>query len=350
MYATWYENVISGRKRGILASFALAVLTLLSVLYLFAYFLRSLAYKLRLKKVRRLPKKVISVGNITVGGTGKTPFVEAVVRIAREKKLRSVILSRGYGARDGAPSDEFLVLKENLPGVPHYARPDRYGAGMAALEKDNPDMFVLDDGFQHWRLERDLDIVLVDALNPFGYGWISPRGMLREPLGALRRADMIVITRSDQVEQHIVDMLKASLRKMNPGAPLLVTSHDIRGLRNVHNQKKRDMEILKGKKVLGFCGIGNPRAFHGLLNHTGAQVAAFHAFRDHFRYSSEIVELISREAGLLGCTALVTTQKDGVKLREYKVEPEILELLIEVKITEGIEHLQEKITELAGAS
>ena len=350
MYSTWYENVVSGRKKGILASFALAVFALLSIIYLFAYFLRVLAYKLRFRKVRKLPRKVISVGNLTVGGTGKTPFVEAVVRMIREKKYNPVILSRGYGARDGKPSDEFLVLKENLPRVSHYTQPDRYRAGMTAIEKDNPDVFVLDDGFQHWRLERDLDIVLVDALNPFGYGWISPRGMLREPLGALRRADMIVITRSDQVEQRILEMLKASLRKLNGEAPLLVARHEIRHIRSIHTQKKRDRNYLEDKKVLGFCGIGNPRAFHGLLSHIGAQVASFHAFRDHFQYSSEVVNLMSEEARLLGCTALVTTQKDGVKLREYKTEPEILELLIEVKIVEGIGELQERITRLLEAS
>jgi tetraacyldisaccharide 4'-kinase len=174
--------------------------------------------------------------------------------------------------------------------------------------------------------------------------------MLREPLGALKRADMMVITRSDQVEPRIMDMLKGSLRKVNPEAPLLVSRHEVKALRNVHTQKSRDRNFLKGKKVLGFCGIGNPRAFHGLLNHLGAEVASFHAFRDHFRYSSEIVGLMAKEAGLLGCDALVTTQKDGVKLREHKVESEILEVLIEVKITEGLEHLQESIDRLTGAN
>lgn len=350
MYGTWYENVVSGRKKGILASLVLAVFALLSVLYLFAYLLRALAYRLRLKRARKLPRRVISVGNLTLGGTGKTPFVEAIVRMVKEKKFKPVILSRGYGAQDGKVSDESLILKENVPRIPHYERPDRYRAGMEALEKENPDVFVLDDGFQHWRLHRDLDIVLVDALNPFGYGWISPRGMLREPLGALRRADMIVITRADQVEQRIVDMLRKSLRRFNADAPLLVSHHEVRELRNVHTQKKRDVSVLKGMKVLGFCGIGNPRAFHGLLNHLGVEVAAFHAFRDHFRYSSEIVDLILKEAKLLGCEALVTTQKDGVKLREYKTEPELLEILIEVRITEGFEHLQSRISALLGAN
>jgi tetraacyldisaccharide 4'-kinase len=338
--------VASGEKKGIVASVALAVFTLLSLAYLLLHLLRALAYKLHLRRVRRLPKKVVSVGNLTMGGTGKTPFVEMLSRMRRERNRKPVILSRGYGSKDGTPSDEFLILRENLPKVGHYANPNRYQAGMEALAKENPDIFLLDDGFQHWQLGRDLDIVLVDALNPFGYGRLTPRGMLREPLGALRRAGMFVITRSDQVQPQIIDALRQSLAKFNPGAPVLVSHHEARSLRNAHTQKKRDIEFLKGRKVLGFCGIGNPRAFHGLLVHLGAQVAAFHVFRDHFRYSPEIVELMSKEAKLLGCEALVTTQKDGVKLRDFKTEPPLLELLIAVKITEGCQQLESRLAGL----
>ena len=348
MYATWYESVVSGEKKGLLASFALAIFTFLSIVYLLLHLLRRLAYKLHLRPVRSLPKKVISVGNLTVGGTGKTPFIETLSGMLRKRKLKPVILSRGYGSADGVLSDEYLVLKENLPEVPHYTGPNRYRTGMAVLEKEDPDVFLLDDGFQHWQLERDLDIVMIDALNPYGYGRLTPRGMMREPLGALERADMFVITRSDQVEPKIIKILKESLHKFNPQAGLVISQHRVSSLRHVKTREKKHPDFLKGKKVLGFCGIGNPRAFHGMLNHLGAQIAEFHAFRDHFRYTAEIVQLMSKEAKLLGCSVLVTTQKDGVKLREFKTELPVYELLIEMKITEGLKELEDKLSVLMG--
>lgn len=346
MYATWYERVISGNVKGILPSFALAIFTLLSLVYLLLHFLRAAAYKLHLRKIHVLPCKVVSVGNLTVGGTGKTPFIELLSRILKKMEFKPVILSRGYGSRDGLPSDEYMVLKENVPEVPHYVNPSRYHGGLDALSKENPDVFLLDDGFQHWRLKRDMDVVLIDALNPFGYGKLTPRGMLREPLSALKRADMFVVTRGDQVQPRILQALKDSLVKFNPDAPLIVSHHEARGLRDVRTGKKLDTGYLKGRKALGFCGIGNPRAFHALLVHCGAQVASFHAFRDHFRYTQEIVQLMSEEAKLLGCDALVTTQKDGVKLGDFETELPVLEFLIGVSITEGSEELESRLLKL----
>lgn len=346
MHATWYERVVSGDEKGLLASVMLAILTMVSMVYAVGHLLRAAAYKLHLRRIRSLPRKVVSIGNLTVGGTGKTPFVEALARMVKEKSYKPVILSRGYGSADGAVSDEYMVLAENLPEVGHYTHPSRYRAGMEAVGKENPDIFLLDDGFQHWQLRRDLDIVLVDALNPFGYGRLTPRGMLREPLRALRRADVFVITRSNQAQVRVIDSLKQTLRRFNPEAPLVVTHHEVRGLRDVRTRKGRDVESLKGKKVLGFCGIGNPRAFHGLLVHLGVQVVAFHAFRDHQRYTPPFLGLVVKEAQLRGCSALVTTQKDAVKLRDYETELPILELLIGMRITEGREELEERLAGL----
>jgi tetraacyldisaccharide 4'-kinase len=346
MYATWYERVISGNRRGLVAALALGVFTLLSMVYLLLHGIRLLAYKLGLRRVRSLPRAVISVGNLTVGGTGKTPFVEKLSRLALEMKHKPVILSRGYGSKNGVASDEALLLKENLPNVPHYTGASRYEAGLNALNEVHPDVFLLDDGFQHWQLRRDMDIVLVDALNPFGYGRLTPRGMLREPLGALRRADVFVITRGDQVESRILEVLKESLAKFNSGAPVFVSRHRVSGIRNVRNQKEMQIASLKGRKVLGFCGIGNPRAFHGLLIHLGVQVAAFHAFRDHFRYTQELLELMVKEGMLLNCEFLATTQKDAVKLRDVKSDLPILEILIKAELTEGYEELKERMAVL----
>jgi len=346
MHATWYEKVISGEKKGIKAAFALTVFSMLSMVYLVLHSLRGLFYVLHLRRVRSLPRKVISVGNITVGGTGKTPFIEMLARLFQNKGLKPAILSRGYGSAEGSFSDEYLVLQENLPDVPHYTGPNRYLSGVKALEKENPDVFLLDDGFQHWQLKRDLDIVLIDALNPFGYGRLTPRGMLREPLGALKRADIFVITRSEQVDERILAVLKESLRRFNATAAIAVSSHEIVSLRNIGNRKSHKLDFIKGEKILGFCGIGNPRAFHGILKHLGADVVSFHPFRDHFKYGGEIIQLMADEAKLLECKALVTTQKDGVKLRDMKTALPLLEVQIELVVSEGMAEIEKRTTGL----
>ena len=266
---------------------------------------------------RPLGRPVISVGNITCGGTGKTPTVEMVVRDLLDLGRRPAILSRGYGANPqrGLPqSDEYHVLAANLPGVPHYQGADRLRSGRRAVG-EGADVLVLDDGFQHVRLRRDLDLVLVDALDPFGRGRLLPAGLLREPIGALRHAQLLGITRVDLEEDSRVEALSDYLTGRFPELPQVRLAARAQGwfaLDGSGSSVGRD--DLKNRDVLAFCGIGNPEAFRRQLLREGLRLKEWLPFTDHHRYTRRDVERIARRARELAVGAVVTTQKDAVKL------------------------------------
>jgi tetraacyldisaccharide 4'-kinase len=256
------------------------------------------------KNVNHVGVPVISIGNLTVGGTGKTPCVEYVARLLREHEVQVAILSRGYGS-DAGRNDEAMVLEENLPDVPHYQDPDRVAIARTAIEESESEVLVLDDGFQHRRLARDLDIVLIDATDPWSGGYLFPRGGLREPRRNLRRAGFVVLTRCDAVEPGAVEQLTNEVRTLAPGIDIAKTIH-----------APVDSFTFRGKHVGAFCGIGNPEAFRRTLQSLGAEVIEFRAFPDHYPYRREDVDELQKWAATLpadGC--VVTTQKDWVKLR-----------------------------------
>jgi tetraacyldisaccharide 4'-kinase len=257
---------------------------------------------------------VVSVGNLTLGGTGKTPCVEWVARFYRERELQVTILSRGYGAEQGR-NDEAMVLEENLPDVPHLQGPDRVALAGTAVEELEAELLILDDGFQHRRLRRDLDIVLIDATVPPARDRLFPRGTLREPAGDLRRASAVLLTRCDQVPAAEVELIRAWLGRKCPGVPVATTEH--RPLELVGcDGPTEPVSALEGRTVGAFCGIGNPGAFRATLEGLGARVAEFRAFPDHHPYTRADVDELSRWAAALPTGALVaTTQKDWVKLR-----------------------------------
>ncbi|MCX5655460.1 MAG: tetraacyldisaccharide 4'-kinase [Planctomycetota bacterium] len=249
--------IVSGERRGPAAALARGGLALLAGLYRAALALRDIWFRLP-GAARRASRPVVSVGNLTVGGTGKTPMVAYLARLVGEMGGRPVILSRGYGAASGGPNEEAIELARLCPGVPHLQNPDR----LAALEgwiAGNPcDVAILDDGFQHRRLARNLDIVLVDALRPFGFGHLLPRGLLREPLSALRRADMIVITRAELVTPEGVKLLKQTIAAhVRPGTPLLLARHAPAGLL-MADGSRRDAASLKGQDIAAACAPARP--------------------------------------------------------------------------------------------
>src|SRR3954470_198255 len=203
-----YLRLIRGESRGLTAGAARAVLGLGAAGYGLAMAARNFAFDRGWRTVHRASVPVVAVGNLTLGGTGKTPMVEYLARWYRARGLRVAILSRGYGRIDGL-NDEGRVLEENLPDVPHLQDRDRAGLARVAVEELESELLILDDGFQHRRLARDLDIVLIDALDPFGLGRLFPRGLLREPLGALRRASLVVLTRADLVSDDAAREIRA---------------------------------------------------------------------------------------------------------------------------------------------
>jgi len=248
----------------------------------------------------KLDRPVVSVGNITTGGTGKTPAVRWLAEAMRERGLKPAILMRGYRADADGKSDEQMMLQRQLPEVPVRANPDRIQAARELLQSEREvDLFLLDDGFQHRQVARDFDLVLIDATYPFGFGHVLPRGLLRERLSGLRRASAFLITRIGQVGPADLSAIEQTLRRYNLVASIYRADHRL--------------EAMPEGKVFAFAGIGNPKGFEKQLASAGKLVGA-KWFEDHHAYSAEDVEQVRRLAKEAGAECVVTTEKDWVKL------------------------------------
>ncbi len=329
-------------------------MTIVERLYLAGYSIKK-RYKLNNRK--KLPCKVISIGNITVGGTGKTPAAIALAQKARVNGFRPCILTRGYrgiakgpcfvGMGDGPlldenhAGDEAYLMALKLKGIPIIKGKDRYEAGIFALnnfsEDYRPDLFILDDGFQHWGLYRDNDILLIDGLNPFGNGKLFPIGSLREPLSEINRADIILITKTDGSLNLKTDGLPEKIRKYNKKAPVFFAVHKPSRFTAV-NGGSFPLEWAKGKVFFGFCGIGNPRSFKQTLASAGAEISGLRTFRDHYRYSRKDIKTIIDEAGERNAGWIVTTEKDIMRLKGFVLPENLASLEIEFDVEENYYH------------
>lgn len=290
----------------------------------------------------RVSVPVLSVGNLSVGGTGKTPMIAWLGRRLLERGKRVGLASRGYGAVDGAPNDEAKMLAALLPGVPHAQDRDRVAAA-EELVRGGVDVVLLDDGFQHRRLARDVDIVLVDALRPFGLPApfpggepvraLLPRGLMREPLGALRRADAVVITRSDAVAEEELEDLVSLLMKTAPGLPVARSVHEPVRLRAFASGATLDPSELEGRDVALFSGIGNPAAFEVTIRALGARVRKHTVFDDHHSFRPGDLDELGAKGHLV-----VTTAKDAARLDRLdgaSVPPRLHVLDVELRVTSG---------------
>jgi tetraacyldisaccharide 4'-kinase len=327
-----------------------AGLRLASLPYGLAVAVRNRLYDRGWKKQERVGVPVVSVGNLTLGGTGKTPCVEYVARFYRTHDIRVALLSRGYGSAGGV-NDEALVLEENLPDVPHLQGANRVELARAAVEELDSEVLVLDDAFQHRRLARDLDIVLIDATNPWGHGHLFPRGLLRESPRGLKRAGVVILTRCDQVGGEAIDSIRRKVAGLAPEVPIVETCH--RPVELVNGGQAAALEELKRRPVAGFCGIGNPEAFRRTLADLGANVEAFRAYPDHHPYSRTDVEELRRWARERPDAALlVTTQKDLVKLRVAELAGRPLwavRIQLEATRAGGMEALDEQLRRVGPA-
>jgi tetraacyldisaccharide 4'-kinase len=275
-------------------------------------YLRSRAYRNGILRQRRLDGMVISVGNLTTGGTGKTPMVLWIAQRLLSEGRSTGILTRGYrGEGEGASStsDEVQLLRARLgERVPLGVGADRFGRG-SELAKRGIEAFVLDDGFQHLQLARDVDIVLIDATNPFGGGHLLPAGRLREPLSALSRADVIVITRSDQAPA-----VEAAIRR-NSDAPIFYARAHLEYIQEFRGESSgtKYAEACP-RKWFAFSGIGNPAAFRADLREWGLDIAGYKTFPDHHRYTAQEVKAIEGAAYAAGANAIICTEKDSFNL------------------------------------
>ncbi|HMF13524.1 MAG TPA: tetraacyldisaccharide 4'-kinase [Gemmataceae bacterium] len=345
----YFYDLVSGRSRGVWPSMQRGGLRLIGVPYGWATQLRNRLYDRGWKPQQRTAVPVVSVGNLTLGGTGKTPCVEYVARYYRERELRVAILSRGYGSERGR-NDEALVLEENLPDVPHLQGADRAALAAVAVEELESEVLVLDDGFQHRRLARDLDLVLIDATNPWGHGYLFPRGLLREPASGLRRAGAVLLTRCDQTSEKNRGRIREEVARYAPGAPIAETVH--RPLELVAaDRRTAPLGRLKDRPVAAFCGIGNPAAFRRTLDDLGAIVADFRTFPDHHPYARADVEDLRDWARRRATDcAVLTTQKDLVKLPIPQLGGrDLWAVRIGLHVETGQEELDRKLEE-AGSS
>lgn len=333
-------------------------LLFLSKLYGFVLSIRLLLYRSGLLKPRKLKVKVISVGNVTTGGTGKTPLVIYLAEKLKENGNKVVILTRGYKRKNKRMvdlnketkeesswedvGDEPFLTSRRLEDVPIIVTKHRLVSGSYAVKKYNPDVLILDDGFQHLKLQRALDVVVIDSTNPWGNGRLLPSGILREPLSSLKRADIFILTKTDQVSD--LAKIKDTLRQYNPQAPMVKSVYRLRSVENLSDHSPVDSDKLENKKALAFSGIGNPKSFENNLRQLKINVLKHRIFADHFAYRRKEVLSLLQEAKNLGADFIVTTEKDSVRIPMVnRQEVPIYVIKIDLNITSGEEMLFEKI-------
>ncbi len=369
--------VIEGRQSGRNAALLRVLLYKLSLVFLLLAQTRYWLYRHRIILDNALGCQVLSVGNLTVGGTGKTPIVEVFARTLNQSGRRVAVLSRGYkktqpsilqritntitfkrwrtppivvsdGERvliDSAiGGDEPYMLASNLPGVSVVVGKDRVKSGKYAINVLGCDTLILDDGFQYLSLKHRLDIVLVDATNPFGSGYVLPRGILREPVRNIRRAGFIFITKSRPEGE---PKLKRRLRELNPNAEISECRHCSRYLQDVYTRKCMPLETLKGRRLMALSGIAAPQSFESELTRLGAKVVGHRKYADHHRYSQQEILDVINACPNLGAEMVVTTEKDAVRFPRIERPPVPLYFLrVEIEMLSGTEAFQDWINRI----
>jgi len=342
---SYYLDLVSGRAQGFGANTLRGLLSLLSVPYYCVVAVRNAYYDLIKRSARRFAVPVVSVGNIPVGGTGKTPPAAHVAGLIAQRGRRVAILLRGYKGRpipfddehrDRAASrwrtesDEAMVLRRRCPGAIVVVNPDRVAGAMEAVDR-GAEAIVLDDGFQHRRIARDLDLVLVDATIPFGHGHLLPRGLLREPTRSLRRAGMIVLTRSNEVDESSRTLLRSRLGRLSGGKPVITAMHQTNGFTDLkgHPVPVDDPTVMQA--VL-FAGIANFDSFRRGVERLGVHVLAAYQYPDHHDYSGEEIAALGDVAASLEANAILTTEKDAVKLVGRWVEQDCRLLVVRLDV------------------
>ena len=280
---------------------------------------RNWLYDKSIIKAKRAEAPVICVGNITTGGTGKTPLVAWLCNMLAKKGFRCAVLTRGYKAGRDAFADEPAMLAKAAPEVKVIVNPNRVAGAAKATEKFDANVLIMDDGFGHRRLARNLDIIAIDATEPFGYNRLLPAGLLREPVKSVRRADAVIITRFNQsLPEHIAE-IENRIKLIKPDMLFARAIHKPIAIRLMKGAEL-SFEQLKEKKVFAFCGIGNPDAFYSTLAELKLNVVASKTYSDHHDYTEDDVAQICEEARYLEADIILSTQKDWVKTTLLSLE------------------------------
>lgn len=340
-FTTYWRGVASGNDTNLLGHLLKALTLPLCLPYSLAQRLRAGLYRIGILQTKRLPRPVISIGNITVGGTGKTPVTAYIARRLLEQGFLVAVLSRGYGGAlegqnvvvsDGATvmlsarecGDEPFLLASTLPGLMVVIGTDRHAAGLLAMKQLSPDIFLLDDGFQHLGLHRDLNILLLDCIRPFGNGWVLPAGLLREPKGAAKRADLIIQTRCPE---------SIFTAPSVPGKLFCNASHQLANYIPLTGGQLLPLARLRGKRLFAFAGIAEPQAFFDGLREYGLNLVATTPFPDHVTYDDKFINTVTETFHTSSADYAITTEKDGVKLTALPHELAAKTMLAQLKLT-----------------
>lgn len=339
----FFYSLMTDKKRSVIFIPLKGLLYLLSLLYAAGIFLRKLLYRAHIFKTHKAPLKVISVGNITLGGTGKTPFTIALAKMMEEILKKNVsVLIRGYGW------DEQEMLKRNLTDVPVLVGEDRLRSSYKAVKLYASDTAIMDDGFQHWEIHRDLDIVLVDSRYPFGNGHLFPRGILRESAKSLARADVIVFTKAGK-KLPAQGMAREYIRSINGDAILLEAFHKPKYFYEGRTKRTTDLAYVKNKRVILLSSIGDPAYFEETVRSLGAEVIEHIKFGDHHDYRKSDIDNVTARCNERNFDLVITTEKDIVKLNRLGLSIghyTVLTLSIDMEITLGKEKLIDRLHSL----
>jgi tetraacyldisaccharide 4'-kinase len=369
-------DVILGRRADTGAAVYGAFLQVMSYLFSGLAQLRFWLYRHRILHDQPLGCLVVVVGNLTVGGTGKTPVVEKFARALQERGRKVAILSRGYKSKappvwmkwwwalthaDEPPprivsdgknvlldseqsGDEPYMLARNLPGVVVLVDKNRVKSGAYAIKRFACDTLVLDDGFQYLPLKGQLNLLLVDKTNPFGNGHLLPRGILREPIKHLRRASYVFLTKSNGERDH---ELEALIQKYNPGVDVIESAHRPKYLQRFRSDERQPLSFLKDRRVVAFCGIATPESFEKFLRDLGAKIVGRERYLDHYRYGKEDFAELSELARREDAACLITTEKDAVRIPEDQLwERPIYYLRLEIEILHGAADFDEAVSRI----
>ncbi len=344
----YFRNLISKKDDRFSAKLIRLLLRIVALAYAAVVALRNIGFDLGILPSYKVDATVISVGNITAGGTGKTPIVMWLCNLFAQKNIKTAIISRGYKSKTGTLGDEAAMMVKNCPLAKIITNSDRVSSARKAISQYNTEAIILDDAFQHRRIKRDLDIIAIDATCPFGFDRILPSGLLRESPNSLKRAQAAIITRTDLCTKESLEEIEGKIRNINPEILIAHSKHKIVSARMIKDETI-SIDELKQNKVFAFCGIGNPESFSKSLTGAGLEVVGEKFFNDHQDYTRDLLEEVETLAKDSGADILLTTHKDWVKIA--LLAKEVLDIkcayvAIELDITKSKQELIKLIDDI----